>query len=124
MVRIGHLFCGGAYYGGLLVLERILQIKSYRITDRYSIRQIPRIIIAFFLVFCGWGLFRSNSVADAYYLFTHLFDINSGVIGVPIISIKTFITLMLLVCFVFFVDCIKEFIGNWLYSKKIVSKPY
>ncbi len=109
----------GSYYGGLLVLERILHIKSYRITDKYSICQVPRLIIVFFLVFLGWGLFRSNSITDAYYLFTHLFDINSGIIGVPIISTKTFITLLILVVFVFIVDCIKEFTVK-CYHKKIL----
>lgn len=110
----------GAYYGGLLVLERVFQIKSYKIVDKHQFIQIPRMIFVLTLILCGWGLFRSNTVTDALYLFTHIFCFDSGIIGVPIISVGTFVKLCLLVCFLYVVDCIQIFTS----SNKTHSKIY
>lgn len=101
----------GLYYGILLVIEKILSVKTEKVDDTFRPLQMIRVLCVFILVVLGWSLFRANSLSDAFYIFSHVATINSGIIGVPLVSIKTFVMLLLLVLLLFIVDfCCATFI--------------
>lgn len=94
----------GMYHGVLLVVEKILCGNVPKTEDRLMFKHIFRLGATFVLVSLGLSLFRANTVSDACYIFTHYATINSGIIGVPLISIKTFVLLLLLVILLSMVD--------------------
>lgn len=65
----------GIYHGVLLVIYRIVNsgkkaaqgIKAARL---YSI--FPKALLMFVLVACGWAIFRSTSLTQVAYMFTHM----------------------------------------------------
>lgn len=100
-------FVWGAFHGILLIIEKILGIKKYKYTDPFIFRQIFRVFGTLILFSISLIIFRSNSISDAEYVFSHLFQLNSGIIGVPIISKETFIKLVFLVILIYVVDWVK-----------------
>lgn len=63
----------GALHGGYLVIETILS-RLFKV----NIPVFLRILITFFLVYFAWIFFRANSLDDAIYIASHLFDLSQG----------------------------------------------
>ncbi len=100
----------GAYYGILLILEKIFRIKSYKPDDSFKIKHFFRVACTFVIVVAGWILFRANSLSDVWYIYGNIFRFNSGIIGVPLVSVKTFIMLLLFVSLLFSADFCKQIV--------------
>lgn len=102
----------GLYYGILLVIEKIIGIKTIKTDAEFNFRQTLRVGVTFLLVVLGWSLFRANSLSDVGYIISHFAVFNSGIIGVPLVSEKTFVLLLLLIMLLFFVDFGKVISNN------------
>ena len=102
----------GLYYGILLVIEKIIGIKTIKTDTEFNFRQTLRVGVTFLLVVLGWSLFRANSLSDVGYIISHFAVFNSGIIGVPLVSEKTFVLLLLLIMLLFFVDFGKVISNN------------
>ena len=94
----------GLYYGILLVIEKMMRVKTEKVDEPFRPLQIIRTLCVFVLVSVGWSLFRANSLSDVFYIFNHFATINSGIIGVPLVSIKTFVLLLVLIFILSIVD--------------------
>ncbi len=76
----------GAIHGlGLLSERYLMPNKSSR---GWS---FLRWLFVFHFVVIGWIFFRANSVEEAFYALSHLHKIDSGVIGIPTITPRSFI---------------------------------
>ncbi len=61
----------GLFHGALLLAEGIFGIKPLSSTQPF-LKLLPRRLIIFGLVCCGWILFRANKVSDLQIIFTNL----------------------------------------------------
>ncbi|MBR5167932.1 MAG: MBOAT family protein [Salinivirgaceae bacterium] len=100
----------GAYYGVLLILEKLFCLKSYKIDDSFKINHLPKVVCTFVIVVFGWALFRANTLSDVWYIYGNIFKFNSGIIGVPLVSVKTFIMMLLFIWLLFTVDFCKQIV--------------
>jgi alginate O-acetyltransferase complex protein AlgI len=63
----------GAYMGLFLILDRLILLKYLKKAGK-----IPSILITFFLLMIGWLIFRAETLDDAWFFISRLFQFRGG----------------------------------------------
>lgn len=86
----------GGVHGLLQLTEKICHLKQYKYDIPVKLNQFFRVILTFGFVALAFILFRANSFTDAIYIYSHLLDFtDNGIIGVPLCSVRTFVTIVM-----------------------------
>ena len=64
----------GFIHGACQVLEKAIFGDKRKKSPGLSLRALPRIAVTFLIVCAAWVFFRANSLPDALYVFSHMFD--------------------------------------------------
>ena len=105
----------GLIHGLIILLERLSGQHS-------SSRSAIRILFTFLIVNLAWIFFRANSWDDALYIISNLVPTDSNMIGLPNISVNSFVLNLGLVAFLFADEFIR-FSGKKFIAEKFLPRP-
>jgi alginate O-acetyltransferase complex protein AlgI len=102
----------GILHGMFLLVEKFFPIK-------FQLPALLRMVLVFIFVTLAWIFFRAHSLNDALYILNNLNPSGSLLIGVPLVSVFSFVLSWIMIVLLFIVDFIieKQFEG------KIVIAP-
>lgn len=71
----------GIYHGVIVAAEILFKSTRIKILPDNLLSHGIKMLYAFVLAYLGWIFFRANSIDDALYIITHLFDLSAGFVN-------------------------------------------
>lgn len=110
----------GIFHGLLFLPLLLLNVnRSHLITKKYSWHDFAKIGVTFLVVCIGWVFFRADSITDAFYFLSHLFELKN--IGISFFY-KTNANLMLFVLSVVAIGVLSVLEMVWVLQKRDLPK--
>ncbi len=122
----------GALHGSYLIISIVTKRTREKTShiflfDRFpGVHKVIKVLVTFHLVLLGWIFFRANSLSDAIYVITHMFEglTKQGIESAFILSYDYFLLSVGLIFFMEFIHIIQERRGmrKFLNNKPIVLR--
>jgi alginate O-acetyltransferase complex protein AlgI len=99
----------------MILIERMSGLKSS------GLRPL-RVFLTFIVVSLAWIFFRAGTIQDAWYILTHLLAPGSGFIGLPNISVSSFVLNLCLIAFLLITEAL-QFTGKARLVERFIPHP-